>query len=240
MREARRMKRARTVAPLVLSALGTLAGCTGSFGDRVQEQFAQSVAAGPATAVRVNNVAGEIRIRAWHESRVDVKATKYGNDMEDLRSIAIVVRSGADGISISTNYTGGSHSGGVRYVISVPAAAPIDISNIAGTVDITGVRGNVTVQTQAGTIDADVGRVDGNRAIDLSATTGTIRLTVASDSSATVRAASTVGAFSSNLPNIAETRENIVGSRAEGRIGSGSATIHLSTTTGAIALKERV
>ncbi len=228
------------MAALALSGCGALAACSGSFGDRVQEQFAQSVAAGPATAVHVNNVAGEIRIRGWHQPRVDVKATKYGNDMEDLRSIAIVVRTGAGGISISTNYTGSSHNGGVRYVISVPAAAPIDVSNIAGTVDISGARGNVTVQTQAGTIDADVGRVDGSRAIDLSATTGTIRLAVASDSSATVSSTSTVGAFSSNFPNIAETRENVVGSRAEGRIGSGSATIHLSTTTGAITLRDRI
>jgi DUF4097 and DUF4098 domain-containing protein YvlB len=130
-------------------------------------------------------------------------------------------------------------SGGVRYRISVPAAASLQISNVAGAISIAGIRGDAGVETQAGKIDAGLGRVDGNRSIDLRATTGAVVLWISPDSSANVEASSTVGAFASNLPGISESRENIVGVRASGTIGSGSARIRLTTTTGAVALRER-
>jgi DUF4097 and DUF4098 domain-containing protein YvlB len=113
----------------------------------------------------------------------------------------------------------------------------VQVGNVAGSVSVGGVTGDVSVETQAGTIDATLGRVDGNRSIDLRATTGTITLRIARESSATVNAESTVGSFSSDAPEIVQSRENVVGVRASGNLGSGTARIRLNTTTGAIALR---
>ena len=109
---------------------------------------------------------------AWAKPIVNIVATKYGYDASELRSVTINVNREGDGIFVVTTYAGGNHSGGVRYRISVPAGASVQVGNIAGSVSVGGVTGNVSVETQAGTIDATLGRVDGDRSIDLRATTG--------------------------------------------------------------------
>jgi hypothetical protein len=220
-----------------LGALLTLCACTGSFGERVHEQFHRAIDSGATPFVHVDNIAGAVAIVAWDKPVVNIVATKYGYDASELRSVTINVNREGDGIFVVTTYAGGNHSGGVRYRISVPAGASLQIGNVAGSVSVGGVSGDVSVETQAGTIDAALGRVDGGRSIDLRATTGTIALRIARDSSASVNAESTVGSFSSDVPGIVQSRQNVVGVRASGNVGSGTARIRLNTTTGAIALR---
>lgn len=216
-----------------------LEACSGALGERVREQVHQSVTAGSAPAVQIENVAGAVRVDAWNKPIVDVQATKYGYDPQELRSISIAVAREPGAVSVVTRYGSGVHGGGVRYKISVPQDASLRISNTAGSVDIAGVRGDVKITTEAGEITADVGRVAASRSIDLRATTGAVTLTIARGSDATVRAASTVGDFASGIPGISTTREHVVGARGGGTIGTGSARINLETTTGAIALRQR-
>ena len=225
---------ARTVPLAALLALGA---CAGTF-SQVHERFHQTIPVSGAPTVHIDSVAGQIRINAWAKPTVAVEATKYGRDAEELHTVMIDAHAEGRNIFIATKYSGNTHEGAVNYTISVPANASLEIKNVAGTVDIAGVHGDVAVATQAGTIAADLGKVHGNRSIDLSATTGTVRLSIARDSSASVEAHSTVGDFSSDFPRITKSSHNVVGVSATGKIGSGSAKIRLSTTMGAIALRE--
>jgi Putative adhesin len=213
-------------------------GCAGGFSERVHETVHQSIGGEPAT-VRIDNIAGSVHVEGAAKPAVEVEATKYGYDDAELRSIHVDARKEGDEVVIATSYESRTHGGGVRYRVTVPASAAVHIGNIAGAVDVRGVRGNVSVETQAGRIVADCGRVAGNRSVDLNATTGAIELTIARDSSASVEARSTVGHISSELPEIAERRENFVGANATGKIGAGDAHIRLTTTTGAIAIRTR-
>ena len=227
------MRLAATLTAAVLCA------CSGSFGNSAREAFHQSVVVGAGTVVHVENVAGAVQVNAWAKPAVDVAATKYAHDAEALRNIRIGVRQEGSVIFIKTTYAGGMHAGGVRYRLSVPADASLQIRNVAGAVDLSGVSGNVDVETQAGEITAAVGRVTGNRSIDLHATTGAVTLTIAPGSDATVSATSTVGDFASDVPGVSQRRENLVGASGSGTLGAGSARIHITTTTGAIALRQR-
>jgi hypothetical protein len=218
-------------------ALLALCACTGSFGERVHEQFHRAIDSGSTPIVHVDNIAGAVAIVAWAKPLVDIVATKYGYDTSELRSVTINVNRDGDGIFVVTTYAGGNHSGGVRYRISVPAGASVQVGNIAGSVTVGRVSGNVSVETQTGTIDATLGRVDGDRSIDLHATTGMVTLRIARESNATINAESTVGSFSSDAPGIVQSQENVVGVRASGKLGLGSARIQLNTTTGAIVLR---
>jgi hypothetical protein len=229
---------ARRIAA-AFAILLTLAACSGTFAGRVREQVHRTVAAGAAPAVEIENVAGAVRVDGWPKPTVDVEATKYGYDAVELRSVAIDVTREAGGVSIVTHYGNDVHGGGVRYRISVPLGASLRITNDAGAVDLAGVHGDLTVRTEAGEITADAGRVDGNRSIDLRATTGAVTLNIGQGSNATVQAYSTVGDFASNVPGVTQTREHIVGARGNGTIGTGSARIRLEATTGAIALRRR-
>ena len=204
-----------------------------------ESEVHQSIAAGASPAVEVDNIAGSVQVEGWPRPLVDVQATKYGYDAEELRGVTIEVRREDGGVSIATRYASGVHGGGVRYRVSVPEGASLRVSNDAGAVDVDNVVGDLVVETQAGKITADAGRVDATRSISLHATTGAIALTIGPGSNATVDAASTVGNFSSDVPGVTQTRENIVGARGGGTIGNGRGRIHLETTTGAIALRQR-
>lgn len=216
-----------------------LSGCTAAYGERVREQVHQSIAAGASPAVEIDNIAGSVQVEGWPRPLVDVQATKYGYDAEELHGVTIEVRREDAGVSIATRYASGVHGGGVRYRVSVPVGASLRVSNDAGAVDVDNVSGDLVLETQAGRISANAGRVDANRSISLRATTGAVTLTIAPGSNAAVEAASTVGNFSSDVPGVTQTRENVVGARGGGTIGNGSGRIRLETTTGAIALRQR-
>jgi DUF4097 and DUF4098 domain-containing protein YvlB len=234
-----RCVRSALLAGAAAAAALSLGACAGVMEDRVHEDVRETVRAGPAPVVHVDNIAGEVRVEGTPGSAVEIAATKYGYDENDLKRTRIGVQVTGEGVFIETTYSGGAHRGGVRYRIGVPVGASVQVSNVAGAVEVSGVSGDVTVETQAGVIVADAGRVAGSRTIDLRATTGAISLSIKEGSSASVEAASTVGAFSSNVPGLTQNREHLVGSKASGLIGSGSATIRLETTTGAISVRER-
>jgi hypothetical protein len=221
----------RVTSVAVLLALG---GCLGAT-QHVSEPFDHKVSAAGVTHVEVHNLAGEIRITGSNAPLVDVAGTKTANDATSLGNIVVQVRKEGDTLTVATQYADGTH-GGVRYDISLPAAVSLDVTNAAGTVTINGIRGNVTVSTKVGTIDADLGTVGTNRSVDLSTSAGRVRLSIADDSSARVDARTAVGDISTDFSGISVTRENVVSVRASGTIGAGAGTIHLSTATGAITL----
>lgn len=224
---------------VIVFSLLSLCACSGAFGERYHKAFHSEFQSGATPPIHIDNIAGSVEIEPWSKPVIDIDATKYGYDADEVNRIKIAVRVDAVGnVFVATQYSGTTHNGGVRYHIRVPSGAALHIENVAGTVSVGAVTGNLIVETQAGTIDASVGRVEGDRLIDLSATTGTITLKIARDSSATVDAQSTVGGFSSDFPSVTETRQNIVGSRASGKIGAGAARIRLATDTGAIDLKQ--
>jgi hypothetical protein len=219
----------------LLLAIST-ALCACSLGSEVRGSFQQSVATGAAPLVRIRNTVGEVRVTGWEKHSVDVDAIKSAHTMDELIAIHIDIASQGNTVTIETKYRGPAR-GGVRYDISVPAGASVDIENATGAAHVDGVSGNVTAVTQTGEVRADLGRVTGTRSVDLTATTGSVRLTIDPDSDAKVDARTSVGSFESDFPSISEQRENVVGARASGTIGRGSATIRLTATTGSISLR---
>lgn len=218
-------------------ALTMLIAC--GFGTTVREQVHQTVPDAGSATVHVENTAGSIDVTGWDKPTVDVRAEKSADSIQALHDVNVTVRRGSDGIHIETTYSGAIHQGGVRYTLSVPAGAPLDVRNDAGSVTISGARGNVDARTQAGSVTADLGTIAGGRNVSLTATTGSVRLSMSRNSSAKVDARSSVGSIRSDFAGILPSRQNVVGSSASGSIGSGSARIRLSTTTGSITLAER-
>ncbi len=202
------------------AAFALLPAC--SFNE-VHETVHRSVPA--AATVHVDNSVGAVTVRVWDKPTVDIVAVKDARSADDLKNIAINVESRGSDVFIKTvNRTSGAfwQSGGVGYTIVLPADTSLDITNGTGGIRISGVRGNVVARTTTGGMDADLGRVDGKRTIDMKVTTGGIDVTIARDSSATVEMHATVGGVKSEFGG--------------DRIGSGSGRIRLETTTGGVAL----
>ncbi len=219
---------------LALAGLSiAFAACSGT---QVREPFHQSVSTGAAPSVRIDNAVGEIRVTGWQKHSIEIDAVKSGMSADAVRNIDIDVQLRGDTVTIATKYRGFA-SGGVAYTISLPAGSSLLVNNATGTIGINGVDGNVTAGTQTGEVDASVGRVTGRRAIALTATTGSVRLHIDPNSDARVDAQTRIGDVTSDFPSISTSRQNVVGAAASGTIGSGTGTIRLTTTTGAIALR---
>lgn len=208
------------------------AGCGGT---QVREPFHQSVATGAAPSVRIDNSAGEVRVIGWQKHSIEIDAVKSASSTGALSNINIDVQTQGNTVRIATKYRGFSSSG-VAYTISLPIGSSIAVNNATGAIHIDGVGGDVTAGTQTGQVDASIGRVTGRRAIVLSATTGSVKLSIDSNSDARVDATTTIGDVTSDFPSVGRSRQNVVGAGASGTIGGGTATIRLTTTTGAIAL----
>lgn len=201
----------------------------------MQERFHQSIPLGAPIRLHLDNAVGAVQIEGWSREKVDVQATKSAPSIGDLHNIKIDVSVRGENVSISAQYTGMGHEGGVSYSVLVPFNAAIEVVNGTGKLEITGVRGDVSASTTVGEIDADLGVVASHRVIELTATTGAIRAAIARDSSARVNASTTVGQISTDFQGVSVNR-SVVGATATGDIGSGSALVHLGTITGAIAL----
>ena len=107
---------------LFAAAFVALAACSGGFGDRAREEFHAAVDAGAGVTVHVDNIAGSVNVGAWPRPSVDVRATKYGRDAAELRSVKIDVRRTGGDVYVKTSYEGLNH-GSVRYRLSVPDRA---------------------------------------------------------------------------------------------------------------------
>lgn len=222
------------LGPSLGIAFALVAAC-GSWSS-IKQTITQYVALSGPVTLRIENTVGAVRVIAWNKPEVAVTAVKSANSTEALKNIRIDVQHSGSMVSVTTRYAQPSDEGGVEYSISAPAGSSLNVNNTTGAVNLAGFSGNVDVQTETGEVKATLSRVAGNRSIKLHVTTGAITLTVPRDTSATVHARSTVGNFSSDF-SIASTRANVVGATADGKIGSGSGRIDLSTTTGAIALR---
>jgi len=219
---------------LALAALSiALTACSGT---QVRETVHKTASTAAAPAVRIDNAVGQVTVTGWQKNAIDIVAVKSATSEDALRNIDIDVRTQGNTVTIATQYHGSSN-GGVRYAISVPVGASLDVENTTGAIHIEGVNGDVSATAQTGQVDASVGRVSDRRAIDLTATTGAVRLQIDPNSDARVEARTTVGDVRSDFDSIEPTRQNVVGASAAGSIGSGSATIHLRTTTGAVSLR---
>jgi hypothetical protein len=206
--------RRRALRRLAFGAVTLLAACAGSFGQELQAPYRASIEAGASPFVRVTNSVGEVRVVPGDTNAVEIAATKYGSTRDELDAISIAAQRSGNDVSIETQYRS-AHRGGVRYRITVPRGASLQIDNTVGRIDVGPVGGNVAAESSV----------------------GSITLRIASDSSATVTASAALGSISSDFESIQEERSNLVGAQAAGRIGAGTATVHLAVKTGSIAIE---
>jgi len=225
-----------TIRSLALATIWiALSGCSGT---QVREHVHKSISVGSAPSVRIDNAVGQIRVTGWQQNTIDIEAVKDGMSLDAVRNIDIDVQTNGNDVTIATKYHGFGN-GGVAYTISVPAGSSLDIANSTGEIRIEGVDGDVKATAQTGSVVVNAGRVSAKRSIDLTATTGSIKLAIDSHSDARVDARASLGDVKSDFPSVESSRQNVVGASASGTIGRGSASIRLTTTTGSIALLQR-
>jgi len=249
-----------TICALLVLALGAHASDhSGAF----TEEFHQTYAIAADGRVELDNINGAVHISSWDRNEVKVDAVKYAGTKDRLDEARIEVESGKDYLSIRTkyrdhdlNFNWGSHNNpaGVEYTLTVPRSARLDeIKLINGSLDITGVTGEVRASCINGRLEAhnlsgraELSTINGHldarfdqlsaKSVELNSVNGSLELTIPSDSKAEIEASTVSGGIDNDF-GLHVNHHRFVGHDLRGELGSGGPRIKLANVNGRIEIR---
>ena len=213
----------------------------------------------------LNNDTGSIHVRAVGSvNQVTIQATKHTNFGGNLNDVKVSYTQNTEGNTINVNVDrlNGFNlftSTSVDFDITVPSAAALQLKTNNGSIDVTGVDGQMVLTSNTGSIQANDGTASGNTelvtntgsitfngSIDRSGNyrfetnTGSVNVTLPSDSAFHMNASTDTGSINTNFPGVTVQHRQVVGADASGDVGSSpQATVSLRTNTGSINLYQR-
>jgi DUF4097 and DUF4098 domain-containing protein YvlB len=248
-----------TVCALLAFAIGAHAS---DHRGAITEEFHQTYALTPDGRIELDNINGAVHISSWDRNDVKVDAVKYADTKGRLDEARIEIDSGKDYLSIRTKYKDhdlsfnwGSHNNpaGVEYTLTVPRTAHLDeIKLINGSLDVTGVSGEVhascingqleahdlagraELSTINGRLEARFGQLAGH-SLELSSVNGSVDLTIPSDSKAEVEASTVSGGIENDF-GLHVNHHRYVGHDLRGELGNGGTRIKLENVNGRIEI----
>lgn len=264
------MKRYRQSATWLGATLGTICALlaltlgahAADHRGSLSEEFHQTYAISAEGRIELDNINGPVHISSWDRNEVKVDAVKYADTKERLDEAKIEINAGKDYVSIDTkypdhdhNWNWGSHNNpaSVEYTLTVPRTARLDeIKLINGSLDITGMTGEVRASCINGRLEANdlTGRAElstvngkllakfdqlNGQSVDLNSVNGSVDLTIPSDSNAEVEANTVSGGIDNDF-GLHVNHHNFVGHDLRGELGSGGAQIKVSNVNGHVEI----
>lgn len=237
-----------------------------------QEDWSWNGSIAPGQTIEVKGVNGAIRAVPASGSDVRVSVTKRAR-RDNPADVRMVVLEHARGVTICAVYPHASDrepnecaagAGGrnsvdnndvsVEWEVQVPRGVHLTARTVNGSIDATGLSGNVIARTvngqidvatsgiaQAftvnGSIDATLGRSDWNDELAFRTTNGSVVVRFTRDLNAQVNASTVTGSIETDFP--LEVRGRFMNRRLSGTVGSGGRTLSMQTTNGRIELRRR-
>jgi len=245
-----------TLFLLLAGVLGTLAPSFGGSGS-YRDEFHQTFALDARGRVALENINGDVHITAWDRNEVQVDAAKRASSQERLDDAQIVVDVGHGSISIKTHYPGAGnseHPAIVDYRVKVPRTARLDqVKLVNGTLEISGMRGevrassvsgairthglagNVKLSTVSGRLEASFEELEASRSISMNSVNGAIELLLPMDVHADLQADTVSGGISSDFGRPTE-RGKFPGRHWSSALKGGGARIRMSNVNGSIVV----
>lgn len=214
-----------------LALLVALSACDSAEAENIHEHVHRVVPAANVHTLRVENISGTITVKPGGNSVV-IDATKNASSEDALERTHADIQTEGDTVSVVTRYdNGGSwfsfgRNGSVDYTITVPAGVALKISSVSGSVRLTAPSANVDASAVSGSIHADLGRVNGSRRVVLHAISGAIDAAISRSSDVRISSSAVSGSISLLSK----------GDNHDVRLGSGSASMNLSTISGDITV----
>jgi hypothetical protein len=265
------MNRHRQAATWLGAALGalcallilTLGAHASDHRGSLTEEFHQTYTLNADGRVELDNINGAVHISSWDRNEVKVDAVKYADTKERLDEAKIEIESAKDVLSIRTKYPEHDHTwnwgsrnnpAGVEYTLTVPRTARLDeIKLINGSLDVTGVSGEVRASCINGRLEAHdlAGRakletINGHlearftalagKSVELNSVNGSVELTIPSDSKAELEASTVSGGIDNDF-GLHVNRHQFVGRDLRGELGSGGTRIKLENVNGRIEIR---
>lgn len=112
----------------------------------------------------------------------------------------------------------------------------INASTASGEMSVRNVSGTVSASSASGNVEVDIDRLEGAGNMRFSSASGDVRVRVPSSVDADVYMSTASGAIKTDFPIEVREDRHGSGSRAEGRLGSGSRSLRISTASGNVSL----
>lgn len=112
----------------------------------------------------------------------------------------------------------------------------INASTASGEMSVRDVSGTVSASTASGNVDVEIARLEGDGSLKFSSASGDVSVRLPSNADADVRMSTSSGRIKTTFPIEVRESEHGSGSRAEGRIGSGSRLLRISSASGDVSL----
>jgi len=246
-------------ASLVGTLLGFGLGFGGSFRSSVTEPARTfTVSTNPAFMLTSN--AGSVTVnRGSANNRIIVQARKYASFGGNLNNVQINYSQSGNTIIVANNSSGTFNffnATSVDFIITVPNSTDLQIHSNAGSINVNGVSGKMSLVSNAGTIGATQSSLTGSSTIktnagsinfngsisstgtyDFETNAGSIDMTLTGNPSFNLNAITNAGSINTSFP-IAVNR-NTPGATANGVVGtSPQATLTLKTNAGSINLNK--
>ncbi len=139
--------------------LGALVACAAFARDEYTRAFDKTLPLASGSTVSIEHRLGDIVIRTHPERTVVIHAEIHTsgpdrNEAEQFANRVEIQGENAGGVSIRTHYPGGlnNFSYYVRYELTIPEDAPLEVRSSFGSVSITGLRANAEIRTSHGAI----------------------------------------------------------------------------------------
>jgi len=246
-----------TICALFVLALGAPAS---DHRGALTEEFHQTYSLTPDGRIELDNINGPVHISSWERNEVKVDAIKSADTKERLEEAKIEVDAGKEYVSIRTRYPNhdqtwnwGSHNNpaSVEYTVTVPRGARLDeIKLINGSLDVTGVTGEVRASCINGRLEAHNlagrahlstinGRLDARfdqlagSPVELNSVNGSVEVTIPSDSKAEIDASTVSGGINNDF-GLHVNNHRFVGHDLRGQLAGGGTRIELKNVNGRI------
>jgi DUF4097 and DUF4098 domain-containing protein YvlB len=111
-------------------------------------------------------------------------------------------------------------------------------STVNGTAHIQNAAGNLKISSVNGQIEGSLSRLGPGQTVSLDAVNGRIELGVPEDANANFSVSTLNGGISSEFPSLEVTKEFPVSKNLKGSLGSGGASVKITTVNGSVSIKK--
>ncbi|HYO62504.1 MAG TPA: DUF4097 family beta strand repeat-containing protein [Pyrinomonadaceae bacterium] len=230
--------------------------CTALAGSAAAQDFQKSYPVGAGATIQIKNVSGDVNVRGYDGEVPTVAAYREGRDRE---LVEIVDTSDAGAVRLGVRYPRNCNcDASVRFEVRLPrntsyrvgpvstASGNVEVSGVSGEVQVSTASGNVAIKgvgggsvrasTASGNVEAEITRTDAVSHMNFSTASGDVNVRMPGSADATVSLSTASGSVSTDFPIEVHKNEHGPGGRASGRIGSGAASVRLSSASGNVNL----
>jgi hypothetical protein len=220
-----------------------------------------TVSANPT--IVLNNDTGSIRVRSGASaSDVTIVATKYTGWWGNASDVNVTYAQDANSNTVTVNVDRPGNifgSSSVDFDLTVPGTTVLQLKTNTGSIDVSGVSGQMALSSNTGSLQVSAGTLEGNTSLTtntgsvtfdgsitgngiytFTTNTGSVNVTLPAESVFHVDASTNTGSINTNFPGVVVQHQLLTGADAHGDVGtSPQATITLITSTGSINLNQR-